>query len=160
MIQKVVVLPEIAIEHLVEGKLKKPTKPWAWISITETPDHTIATAKNQVALSPNLRAVLPLYFGDISDTTFKQFNEQDKKRCPLFEEFHAKEIMGFVKMVKDEVETLVVNCAAGISRSAAVGEWATLFLDLDYDDFRKRNPHILPNAYVLSILKRVSGMTP
>lgn len=47
---------------------------------------------------------------------------------------------------------LVVHCTAGICRSGAVGLFANFLAGNDEEEFRKRNPQILPNEWVFDSL--------
>ena len=62
----------------------------------------------------------------------------------------AEEMFDFIDKIKkgERPVTLVVHCHAGVSRSAAVGEFAVKYLGGDYEAFRKQHPNILPNILV------------
>lgn len=78
----------------------------------------------------------------------------DKKRSiKAFTEDQAKELLEFIESNKDK-ETCIVHCAAGISRSGAVGTFITEYFNSDFDWFRKTNPQIHPNRLVLDLLKK------
>jgi predicted protein tyrosine phosphatase len=49
-------------------------------------------------------------------------------------------------------DVLLVNCHAGISRSGAIADFARVVAELDYDAFKRANPRIVPNAFVLRTL--------
>ena len=62
---------------------------------------------------------------------------------------------------KDEEDSiLVAHCAAGISRSGAIGTFACDYCGLDYNEFIGSNSNIMANPHVLRVLSNVAGMTP
>lgn len=73
----------------------------------------------------------------------------------------AEEIFDFVQKMKrlGKPVTIVVHCHAGVSRSAAVGEFAVKYLGTpdDYAFFRKMHPNILPNTLVTKKLWDVAN---
>ena len=65
----------------------------------------------------------------------------------------AEELYNFIELNKDK-STCVVHCAAGISRSGAVGTFIhDLFGAGDYFDFKLVNPKIYPNPHILKLLR-------
>lgn len=60
--------------------------------------------------------VLKLWFDDVVGP--ESYNGMD---CLEFSEDDAKQIVEFVKSFPNNVDSIIVHCAAGISRSAAVG---------------------------------------
>lgn len=101
-------------------------------------------------------------WGNGMDICFDDLDWNNKVIQPddiLFQEIHAKQISDFIESNKDQdFETLICQCDAGISRSGAVGLWATRFLKLDEKEFRDKHPQIKPNSRVLEILMDVSGL--
>lgn len=74
----------------------------------------------------------------------------------LFDEDMADKVIEFLERVKaaDDGKDLLIHCMAGVSRSGAVGTFAREFLDLDYEEFTRDNPHICPNPLVMKLLRR------
>ncbi len=68
----------------------------------------------------------------------------------LFNETHARRIIDFIKKNRDKVDTLVIHCYAGQSRSAAVGAFAMEYLGQDSSDFIQNHR---PNPYILKLLR-------
>ena len=68
----------------------------------------------------------------------------------LFNETHARQIIDFIKKNRDKVDTLVIHCYAGQSRSAAVGAFAMEYLGQDSSDFIQNHQ---PNPYILKLLR-------
>lgn len=102
-------------------------------------------------LSKDSKRVLHLLFDDVTES------EKDNPSCILFNETHADKIFNFVKTIPIDV-TLYVNCAAGVSRSGAVGYLINEYINRnnsnDYKDFEINNSHILPNPMIVRILKK------
>lgn len=69
-----------------------------------------------------------------------------------FNELHAADIVNFLAKCLP-TDDLIIHCFAGISRSGSVGTFAREFLDLDHNRFSRINPQIVPNTYVLRILR-------
>ena len=71
----------------------------------------------------------------------------------LFNEDQAKEIKNFVDKYKDEVDMIVSQCHAGISRSSAVAAALADYLKVgDSNDYFENNKYC-PNYYVYGVLK-------
>lgn len=71
----------------------------------------------------------------------------------LFNEDQAKEIKEFVDKYKNEVDMIVSQCHAGISRSSAVAAALADYLQLgDSNDYFESNKYC-PNYYVYDVLK-------
>ncbi len=104
----------------------------AWITISDPDKNNISIqAKNKLSLK----------FSDIEENTNKEI---------LFNEEIAKEIIDFIKLHKDK--KFIINCEAGISRSAAVG----LFIEKILLNEMSVNKHIRfePNMFVFNLLER------
>lgn len=67
----------------------------------------------------------------------------------------ARELCDFILNNKDKTNC-IVHCAAGVSRSGAVGTFINDFFKGDLYEFHKRNPYIHPNAHVLRLLKNAA----
>ena len=67
----------------------------------------------------------------------------------LFDEEMAKEILCFVKLHENEIDLIVVNCEAGISRSAGVAAALSKILNDEDEYFFKE---YLPNMLVYRIM--------
>ncbi|MCD7807848.1 MAG: hypothetical protein LUH02_00785 [Erysipelotrichaceae bacterium] len=85
------------------------------------------------------KGVLTLYFDDIV---------KDVDGAVLFNEEHARKIIDFISNHKD-VDTLLIHCYAGMSRSRAVGAFAVKMLGGDNSDYFKYGS---PNPYVYELL--------
>ncbi len=89
--------------------------------------------------------IITLRFDDIEDV----FNERPE--LILFSDAHAKKIIDFLAGIKNliKIDTLLINCGAGISRSGAVARFARKYFGLDKAQFHKDNPYIFPNKLIL-----------
>lgn len=93
---------------------------------------------------------LGLKFHDIDDRFWKDVNKSCKEHNLVpFTSYHAKSILNFVNEWKNEVDTVLVNCVAGISRSAGVaGALSKIFNGNDEYYFK----HYCPNQYVYRLI--------
>jgi len=89
---------------------------------------------------------LGLKFHDVDDVYISNFETWCKERNIIrFNKNDAKLILDFVMKWKDKVDLILVNCCAGISRSAAIaGALSKILNDDDLFYFK----HYLPNPYV------------
>ncbi len=85
------------------------------------------------------KAVLTLYFDDI-------IREVDG--CVLFQKEQAEEIIRFTEKIKD-IDTLLIHCYAGMSRSQAVGKFIS-----ELPGFESEEESIGYNEYVYDLLKK------
>lgn len=70
--------------------------------------------------------------------------------------FTKKQALELLDFIDENInkKTCIIHCAAGISRSGAVGTFICDYTESDYKEFSKLNPHILPNILVLNRLKK------
>ena len=85
------------------------------------------------------KGVLTLYFDDI---------EKPQQGAQLFTDEQAAEIIRFIRAYSNDVDTLLIHCFAGISRSKAVVKFAREMLGLP-----PMNDNIY-NEYVYAMLKQ------
>lgn len=100
--------------------------------------------------------ILRLMFDDVTE------READNPALHLFNDTHAKRIHEFIDSFKNSYKwfdgILYVNCAAGISRSGAVGYCLNEYVNNNnenyfyYNLFKEQNSHIQPNPMVKRIL--------
>jgi predicted protein tyrosine phosphatase len=128
-----------AIDH---GKVPEP--PWALLSIHSHIDKPLLSDNVLHLLDARLGKphVLSLCFDDV---------ELDMPGYALFSKYQAGLILDFADAAKD-VDTMIVQCDAGISRSAAVGSFLTEYYGSDAKMFRAVNPCTVPNQFVLGVL--------
>ena len=90
-------------------------------------------------------------------TLFMAFCDLDSplRNYIIFKEKNAKEILDFVKFYENKVDTILVNCEAGISRSAGIA--AALSKIYNCEDsyyFKKYLPNILVYRTILEVYHR------
>lgn len=90
---------------------------------------------------------LPLWFLDI----VPRENEHRLDNYLMTKE-QANEIIQFIEETKDI--PLVIHCTAGVSRSGAVGAYASIIRDEEDVFWGEYEKYIHPNNHVLSLLKR------
>lgn len=106
---------------------------------------------NDTPFRDNHLNVLNLEFDDIINEN--HYLTKNGKQLRIFNKEDASKIIEFINLHKDK-ENLYVHCLAGISRSGAVGEFISDYFGKDYFQFRKLNPKIQPNPYVLLTLNK------
>ena len=133
------------IELLDNSKIISINSSWGWDS--EPP------------FSPALRGHAHLLVLNFDDIANEPETPEDLGRAVMFSPEMAERIMRFVD---DGGMPLFVHCAAGISRSGAVGELLNWYFNryltdnkADYDDFIQNNRQILPNPIVRRIMIKV-----
>ena len=133
------------IELLDRCKIISINSSWGWDS--EPP------------FSPALRGHRHLLALNFDDVAPKPERLEDLGRLVMFSTEMAERIMRFVN---DGGMPLLVHCAAGISRSGAVGEMLNWYFNryltdnkADYDDFVQNNRQIIPNPIVRRIMMKV-----
>ena len=133
------------IELLDSWKVISINSSWGWDS--EPP------------FSPALRGHAHLLVLNFDDIANEPETPEDLGRAVMFSTEMAKRIRRFVD---DGRMPLLVHCAAGISRSGAVGEVLNWYFNryltdnkTDYDDFIQNNYQILPNPLVRKIMMKV-----
>lgn len=134
---------EYVMDHYYPAGLEEMvarTDTYAVISIQDT--HTdgfgITFSKNKYC-----KDVLTLKFDDII---------RPVEGAQIFTEEMAEQIIRFIRKNKDDVDTLLIHCYAGQSRSRAVGAFVLwLFGGNNSEYFRKYDP----NEYVYDMLMKV-----
>jgi len=113
------------------------------------------TEKPSIPFSKSNEGILFLAFHDLDHMPEgKGIVLGASKPYILFDEDMAKKIWGFVEKFKDKVQLIVVNCEAGISRSAGVAAALSKALNGDDDDFFAK---YLPNRLVYRALLKHIG---
>jgi protein-tyrosine phosphatase len=164
MIKKVKVYPRMAVEQYfrMEGK-GFPFSRWYLISIYgEDDDELYSTFSKPIFESFGLVDGLSLQFWDITEKDYPRVKERFNDAI-LFNTDHAKQAFEFIKRIHEgdpEEAVLVVHCAAGISRSGAIGTFANDYYGLSYTQFISDNPRIFANQFVLKLIRQVSGFVP
>jgi len=74
-----------------------------------------------------------------------------KNKTKAFSEEQAEKLFNFIKKHKDK-KTCVVHCIAGISRSAGIATFINNYCGGNWEEFKRTNPQICPNAHVHRML--------
>lgn len=157
------VFPKIVVEKTIEKSLNLFSK-WALISINDSNQKLIDLDKEQKLKQINCEKILSLDFSDLTEKQYEEVKNSEqqkfKEEFKLFSDEQSRFIINFVSQIKSDksYKALVVHCSAGISRSGAVGLWASRFLNLKENDFWFHNPTVYPNSYILDKLLKMSGM--
>lgn len=116
--------------------------------------HIVISIRNPDSEKANLPALesrkdeLFLSFADSGRVGF------NVKEGNLFNKGQAELIWNFVDKYKDEIDLIVINCEAGISRSAGVGAAISKTLNGNDDDFYK---YFIPNRLVYRKMMEVKN---
>lgn len=101
----------------------------------------------RVPRQPGLRATLSLEFHDAEPVA----NQRLPEAIQLMTEAHARDIWDFVRRHAAAVETIVVHCEQGMSRSPAVAAAICEWLGGDNQQFFREYQ---PNRYMYRLLTR------
>lgn len=101
------------------------------------------------ALSRQCQAVLLLKFGDI--------DEPDIEEYPAITDEQAETVAAFIKANR-HVDTLYINCDAGICRSSAVAAAASLYIN-GCDKWVWDDGRYMPNRYVYRKVLEALGLS-
>lgn len=102
----IIVLPRILAKHFV------PTNKTIMISIVDP--------GSPLEFSSKYEDILRLEFSDIENSSYLNPEWIEKNNIKLFNKDMADQILSFFDKHKNNIDTLVVHCYAGVSRSAAV----------------------------------------
>lgn len=95
---------------------------------------------------------IALQFDDVD------LNPPDPDLCDpdavFFSEEMASKVVDFLRKANENStnDLLVVNCHMGVSRSGAIANFARSVFNIDFSDWRRMNPQVIPNALVSSLL--------
>lgn len=104
--------------------------------------------------------VLRLRFDDITSEEKIKMVKEGHHKGVLFCKEDADKVIDFVERNKDKSECFV-HCAAGISRSGAIGTFINDVCQYEtFEQFARSNSQIAPNFYILANLRRVYNGIP
>lgn len=172
MIKSVYACPEETIKHLLEKMAWKAPfslpESWALISIQALPREVIIqnSVQKKFLQKMGCHSLMQPVFGDISLEEYQKIHSkpgsigyEQVKDVPVLTPDLARHIVNFIDEVnKSDIETLIVQCHAGVSRSGAVATFACRYLGLDEEKFRADNKYIHPKDYIYDVLIEVSGL--
>ena len=158
MLNQILVFPRACLEAPEAISMRCDNKTWYLISISSTREEIPSLAELASLEEYGCAGYITLSFGDLTSEDYYKIRKL-YPRIDLFSTEDANQILDFISCIRNltEPSSLVVHCDAGISRSGAVGDFLCDYLDLDRDKFDRENS-ILPNSYVISILRRVAGL--
>jgi predicted protein tyrosine phosphatase len=108
---------------------------------------------NEVPYFKDSKNVKVLFFDDVEvDLHIPIVGTNEVKTAKAFTVEQAKELLQFIDTHKHK-SLCMIHCAAGISRSGAVGTFLNDYLRQDWHEFKRQNPFIHPNPHVLRVLK-------
>ena len=134
---------EYVMEHFYpngQEEMAQRTDTYAVISIQDTHTKGFGFKFNE---SQFCKDVLTLYFDD----TVKEVDS-----AKLFDDEQANQIIDFIQSHKKDVDTLLVHCYGGQSRSRAVGAFAVKMFGGDNSKYFETGT---PNEYVYDVLETV-----
>lgn len=137
---KIIILSRVEAQHIVPDL----TVSNAVISITDPDDKAPA----KFSTHDFTKHVLYLKFYDLDGNNQRILELLPEKfKNGLFTDNQAIQILDFVEKVKDEIDTLVVHCEAGISRSSGVAAaLSSIYYGSDIHIFLNRR--YCPNMFV------------
>jgi predicted protein tyrosine phosphatase len=158
MIKKIMTKQRREVEYIIDNSMTFSKSPWALISIWSSQE-LITPFNREILSKAGCSEILSVKFSDLTLDEYNKLSFQKKSISFLFKEEQAKSIINFINKVNAmEIPELFIHCAAGISRSGAVGVWTCRYLNLDENEFLENNKHILPNTYILNVLNSASGI--
>ena len=116
------------------------------ISIVDTDQFSVSREPH---FKENHENVLNLAFDDCEHDGQPSPTQPEGTRA--FSESQAKELFEFIKKHRDK-DQCIVHCMAGISRSAGCGTFINGYCGGNWEEFKRTNPHICPNARVERML--------
>ena len=105
----------------------------------------------RVPRGPETRAVLFCEFPDL-DERYRALpiGDKDLRDDALFGAAEARRILAFIKIHREAIQSIVVQCEGGISRSAGVAAaLAKIFGEDDAPFFRNKTPNMLVYRTIL-----------
>ena len=104
--------------------------------------------------SGNKKNVLVLFFDDVdADAEIPILGTGTTELNKAFTEKQAKDVLDFLCSNYSRKQC-IVHCAAGYSRSGAIGAFVNDYFKGDYEEFKRNNPKIKPNGHVMLLLNR------
>jgi predicted protein tyrosine phosphatase len=160
MIKKIIVVSRRYVEKMLKELARINTIEGDWALISIYNDKLLIDIKEMEILKVlGCDNHISLRFDDITKDRY-DIEIKNNRKLNLFTKDQAEIIVNFINSIikKPEIKTLVIHCAAGISRSGAVGLFACRYLHLSEYEFRSYNQQICPNEYVYDLLSDVSGL--
>ena len=131
-------------QNFIDDNNVEGLKDYAFISILNSPNNTWFGDDDYFFTS-----VFKLQHENVLILTFDDVENQSPGNIPFSEEM-ADMVLDFVN--KNKERDFIIHCAAGISRSGAIGSFINNYVQWDFQRFKIENPQIQPNARVLRML--------
>ena len=137
----------------------------AEVPVYQQPDSAFWRNNNFITIrhssEKDIYCAIPVEGDNILRLQFDDVTENPDGDLTLFNTEMARQIRDFTAQI-DQNKELFVNCAAGISRSGAVGDvlndYFNRYLSFNAPDdyyFKQLNKHIQPNPLVTRVLRKV-----
>jgi predicted protein tyrosine phosphatase len=160
MIKKIIVVSRRYVEKMLKELARINTIEGDWALISIYNDKLLIDIKEMEILKIlGCDNNISLRFDDITKNEY-DIKIKDNPYLNLFTKDQAEYIINFINLIikNPKIKTLVIHCAAGISRSGAVGLFTCRYLHLSEYEFRAYNQQIHPNEYVFELLSDVAGL--
>lgn len=126
-------------------------EPYAFISITDP-----GVTHPRLLSSSHCRGILRLLFSDVDERVAKI--KGPSSYFAAFTEEMAREVVSFVRaQIEERVGLIVVNCEAGMSRSAGIASAISQFYNRDEFFFLS---HYRPNTFVRGLVLEAFAHSP
>ena len=137
---------------------------WVLISISGHDEDLISNEQFKVLQGKGCLDILLLKFDDINGRIFKIILEKYEKRgydikkenFVYFSDNDAEAIIEFADRHKN-IETMIIHCAAGISRSGATGCFLAEKYGISAKNIFDAHPYLEPNEEIVNRLFSVAG---
>lgn len=126
--------------------------PWAQIAIADSGREPLPESR-----CPRLRDRLHLEFMDVTPEDFRRNPAFERFRPFMFDARQAGQIIAFLDRHPTAELDWVVNCEAGVSRSAAVANFVLEYFNSAQKRFLP--PHYQANPYVSELLREMAAQT-
>mgnify|MGYP001156674478 FL=1 len=147
---RIYILPKVQFHAMLEGNGIDDSNVDEYVSHAFISINDFSGADSHTPLfRDSHHNVITLFFDDVKDET--ETSSTNKGKVKAFDENMAERIVKFLDNNRT-VKNIIIHCAAGISRSGAVGTFALDYLGGDKELFKRDNPMISPNGEVLRIL--------
>jgi hypothetical protein len=162
MIARIFTTQEYKIKGLISGSSVTDIEGnWALISIYHDPLRPVITSDldTKILRQKGCKKVLSVCFWDYTDKELETFSDKYKtahKHINIITHTQACTIVRFLRHLRkyDNIKTLVVQCKMGVSRSGAIGLYATRLYNLNENEYMDSGI-IKPNYFVYKMLCEV-----
>jgi hypothetical protein len=155
LIEQIKIYNRFSIKSILDELENPPSNSWYAISIYSSRQEPLFyDSDSDLHTKLGCKGFLSIQFDDITPYSYEEY----KKQFPdliLFNDGHAKKIIEYIDKINNEIEPfdLVIHCQAGISRSGAVGEYASKRSKIYFYDNQIR-----PNPFIYRTLLKESGL--